>query len=83
MKPINKHVLIEPIESTDFVKSATGQYQEIGRVVEVADGVDLPVGAVVYFDSWLAKKYLVKDSIDKFIWFVNYDDLVAYEEIPK
>jgi hypothetical protein len=82
MKPLNNHVMIQPIEVEDFVRTAGGMYQEIGTVLEVADGIDLPIGTEVYFDSWLAKKYPVKGSTDKYIWFVDYKDIVAYE-VPK
>lgn len=83
MKPINKHLQIEPVTSTDFVASQKGLYEEIGTVVAVGDGVDIPVGSKVYFESWLAKKFPIPGETNKYHWFVPYDDIVAYETLPE
>lgn len=83
MKPLNKHVRIKPIEVDSFVATQKGLYEEIGEVMDVADGIDLAIGTRVYFDSWLAKKYPVAGDSNQFHWFVNYDDLVAYETVSE
>lgn len=78
MKPINNHVLLEPIEHSEFVASLKGLYDEAGVVMAVADGVDLPVGSIVYFDSWLIAKYPVPGDTSKQHWLVRYEDIRAY-----
>lgn len=83
MKPLHNHVKIELVEQDDFIKSSKGAYEEIGIVEVVADGVPLSVGDRVYFDSWLAKKYPIEGQPGKFHWFVKYEDIVAYEPLPK
>lgn len=83
MKPLNNHVKIKPIEYDSFTVTSKGKYEEMGEVIDTAVGVTLPIGSVVYFDSWLAKKYPVKGQPGEYVWFVNYDDIVAYEEIPE
>ncbi len=80
MKPINNHLKIDPIVHDAFVASQKGQYEEIGVVLDVAEGVPVPIGAKVYFDSWLAKKFPVLGEHDKYVWFVDYKDIVAYGE---
>jgi hypothetical protein len=72
--------MIQPLETSSFIASDRTTYQEIGKVIE---GPDELVGTLVYFDSWLAKKYPVTGEIDKFVWFVKYEDLVAYEPLPE
>lgn len=83
MKPLNNHVMIRPMEYDGFMASQKGQYEEIGEVLDVAVGVDLAIGTYVYFDAWLAKKYPVKGEVGKFVWFVDYKDIVAYESLPE
>jgi hypothetical protein len=84
MKPLNKHVKIEPVKQDTFLSSGRATYEEIGVVIECAADVPAPIpnGSLVYFDSWLAKKYPVKGT-DDHVWFVLYDDIVAYEAIPE
>lgn len=82
MKTINNHLKIQPIEHDAFVASSLGTYDEMGVVLDAGD-TDIPIGAVVYFDSWLAKKYQVKGSTTDYHWFVKYEDIVAYEEVSE
>ncbi len=51
-----------------------------GRVIE--DREDL-TGKLVYFDSWLAKKFPVKGKPGEFVWFVKDEDIVAYEPLSE
>lgn len=83
MKTINNHIKIAPVSHTEFISSTKGQYEEIGVVLDVADGIPVPIGAKVYFDSWLAKKYPVMGNPDESVWFVKYEDIVAYEEVSE
>lgn len=85
MKPINNHLKIKPVEQDGFIASAKGTYEEIGVVLEVAEGVPVEKGMLVYFDSWLAKKYPVRGVANEYEWFVKYEDIVAvaYESLPE
>jgi len=89
IKPINNHVLIEPLKHDSFIAQQKDTYQEIGVILDVADevvsnlwkGKDMNlIGQKVYFDSWLAKKYPVEGEPDKFYWLVKWDDIVACEK---
>lgn len=80
MKPLNNHLMIQPLETNSFIASERTTYQEVGTVLE---GPEELMGTLVYFDSWLAKKFPVKGETDKFVWFVEYKDLVAYEPVTE
>jgi len=79
MKPLNNHLMIQPLETDSFMAQQKTSYEEIGLVLE---GPAELVGKHVYFDSWVAKKYPVKGTTDQYVWFVKEEDLVAYE-IPE
>lgn len=93
IKPINGHVLIEPLKQDSFIAPTRETYQEIGTILALSEELThdyvttntgnfkpvLKVGDKVYFDAWLAKKY-PRTDIDDFYWLVRYEDLVAYEE---
>ena len=81
MIPINKHLKIRPLETEAFMSSSRTTFEEIGIVLEVAEGVDIPKGSKVYFESWLAKKFPISTTEDA--WFVPYEDVVAYEPVSK
>jgi co-chaperonin GroES (HSP10) len=87
IKPVNGHLLIEPLTHESFVASQKDQYDEIGTVVDRdlhLTGVIEP-GDKVYFDSWLAAKYPKNDR--EFYWLVKWEDVRAadYAEptVPK
>lgn len=96
LKPVNGHLLIEPVKNDSFIAPTNNSYQEIGIVLDTAPdllfalpGEDVqPVmkGQKVYFDSWLAAKY-PKDSDGGFYWLVKWEDVRAVEyveqEIPE
>lgn len=93
MKPINGHILIEPLKEKSFF--SPGTYQEIGIVLEIPQklhssyaGVSkyrnefpLEKGDKVFFDSWLAAKYPKPNAEgdDDFYWLVKFDDIRAIE----
>lgn len=87
IKPVNGHILIEPIAQSGFVATQNDTYQEIGTIVDVADDIvnNLArsnktlnlIGNRVYFDSWLAAKY--PKGEDGFYWLVKWDDVRALE----
>lgn len=87
MKPINQHVLIQPLEQDAFIATQRTSYEEIGIVLAVAEDttapIIFPVGTRVYFDSWVAKKFPVKGEFGKYHWYVEYKDIVAYEPLPE
>jgi co-chaperonin GroES (HSP10) len=83
IKPVNGHLLIEPLKHDAFIASERDTYQEIGVVIEVA--VEFPEqftvkkGDKVYFDSWLAAKYPKNDT--EFYWLVKWEDVRAVEKV--
>jgi co-chaperonin GroES (HSP10) len=81
IKPVNGHLLIEPIPYDAFMASERETYQEIGVVVSVDELAlspsDAKVGDKVYFDAWLAAKF-PKDK-DSFYWLVKWEDIRAVE----
>ena len=69
LKPVNNHLVIEPIVQKSFMTSSDNKFQEIGVVISVADSIQVmngtytreqlspvKVGDKVYFDSWLGNK---------------------------
>lgn len=72
--------MIQPLETDSFLLSQKTTYEEVGLCLE---GPSELKGKLVYFDSWLAKKYPVKGKPNEYVWFVQYDDIVAYEEVPQ
>lgn len=88
IKPINAHVLIEPIAHDTFVQSNKKTYEEIGIVITrpklISDEFQddkINVGDKVYFDSWLAAKY--PKGTDEYYWLVPYSSIRAYESVSE
>lgn len=87
IKPVNGHLLIEPIAHEGFMATQKETYEEIGIVRAIAPGLfvegdtSLPdIGSRVYFDAWLAAKYPKKDGKDgEFYWLVKWEDVRAIE----
>jgi len=51
----------------------------MGKVVANDESIaDIPVGAVVAFDSFMAKKYPVAGEVGKFDWYIHYQEVVKY-----
>lgn len=93
LKPINSHVLIQPLVHDAFITSQKETYEEVGTVVAMADDVPggsgsswtspMAVGVKVYFDSWTAAKYPRTDGVDGFFFLVKYEDIRAIESDDK
>jgi hypothetical protein len=85
MKPLNNHLMIQPLETDSFMATQKTTYEEVGLVLALPNDFpeqhQLKLGAHVYFDSWLAKKFPVTGKTNEFVWFVKYEDVVAYESI--
>ncbi len=95
IKPVNGHLIIEPVSHEEFMASQNETYQEIGIVIDYAadltrvhregDGISvaLPVikkGDKVYFDAWLAAKYpKVESKTGEFYWLVKWEDVRAID----
>ena len=78
LKPINKHIVVEPVVNNDFVSAINEKYQEIGTVISVSEGInDIPVGCKVYFDSWMTAKF--PKSSNEYYWLVKYEDIRGYD----
>lgn len=77
---INKYLKIEPVQQTGFISQTKESYEEIGVVIAKDEAITtIPLGAHVYFDSYMAKKYPVADEIGKFQWYIHIDEVVKYE----
>ena len=76
IRPINGHILIEPLKHESFISSEKGVYEEIGTVL---DNGQNPVknGTKVYFDSWLAVRYPKNEN--EFYWLVKWEDVRAID----
>lgn len=92
LKPVNNHILIEPLKHESFIASQKGTYEEVGTVIEIPlffkdsfgdPYIDSPVeiGDKVYFDSWLASKFPKNDK--EFFWLVSWSDIKAIEHANK
>lgn len=89
LKPVNNHLLIEPVKNEAFMASTIDTYQEIGVVIDVAPELTSAIapvlvrkniiGARVYFDSWLAAKFPKEGTTDEFYWLVKWEDVRAIE----
>ena len=82
---INKYLRIEPVAQQGFISTSKDTYEEIGTVVAKDDSIDIPVGAKVFFDGYMAKKYPIEGEVGKWQWYIHYDEVIKYEiqEIPK
>ena len=87
IKPVNGHLLIEPVVHSSFIASQKDTYEEIGIVKDFDKKIEpvFEIGDKVYFDSWLAAKYPTGEG-DKYFWLVKWEDVRAVEhvqEVPK
>ena len=76
---LNGYIKIDPIKYDSFVMTDKESYEAVGTVLGVPEGIDIPVGAKVWFDSWLCKKYPVVGQEGKYEWYVNVGEIVKYE----
>jgi len=88
LKPVNNHLLVEPVKNESFMASQVDTYQEIGVVIDADANSkqflrEAVIGRRVYFDSWLAAKFPKEGTTDQFYWFVKWDDIRAVEEISE
>ncbi len=84
IKPVNGHLLIEPVTHSSFIASAKETYEEVGIIravaIEFPESFTVKVGDKVFFDSWLAAKYPKLDSEDdEFYWLVKWEDVRGIE----
>ncbi len=87
IKPINGHVLIEPLKHETFIASQRDTFEEVGIVLavpelfeEIALAECPKVGDKVFFDSWKASKYPKLDGENgDYFWLVEILDIRAIE----
>lgn len=93
IKPVNGHILIEPIKHEGFIATQRDTYNEIGTVIALPFGMEVKnivsaggrgaevvVGDKVYFDSWLAAKYPKEGGKDdEFYWLIKWEDVRAID----
>ena len=78
-KILNKYLKIQPITYDSWVSTDKQSYEEIGVVLNKDESIDIPIGAKVWFDGFMAKKYPIPGQQDKFEWYVAYDEIVKVE----
>ena len=85
IRPVNNHILIEPLKHESFIPTDKGTYEEIGVVLAVPEHNNanseyngLLIGKRVYFDSWLAGKFPTGKGSEYF-WLVSWSDIKAIE----
>jgi hypothetical protein len=77
---LNKYVKIVPLDHKTYLPTENNSYQEIGRVVDWDKSLTgLVEGCLVWFDSFMCKKYPRPDNDDEFEWYVAFDELVKIE----
>lgn len=90
IKPVNGHLLIDPVQQQGFMATERDTYEEVGVVlasgwINLPDGTpdELPkIGDKVYFDAWLAAKYPKGSSqADGYYWLVKWADVRAIEHV--
>lgn len=84
IRPVNGHLIIEPIQHKTFFGSEE-KYEEIGIVVSNKPWYKIlwpNKKDKVYFDSWLAAKYPKENSKndDDYLWLVKFEDIRAIEK---
>ena len=80
IKPVNNHILISPLKHDSFLSSEKTTYEELGIVIEVANGIDwVKKNDKVYFDSWLAAKFPTGKG-NEYFWLVRWEDIRAVEK---
>lgn len=83
IKPVNGHLLIEPVAHETFIASERGTFEEIGVVLATPDDMEIMsvkpvnVGDRVFFDSWMCAKYPKND--EEFYWLVPWSEVRAVE----
>lgn len=85
IKPVNGHLLIEPVKHESFMSTQKEVYEEVGVVVETplvhgsetAIFGDVKRGDKVFFDSYLAAKYPKNE--EEYFWLVKWEDVRAIE----
>jgi len=79
---IKDFIEIAPLEEKAIVASQKTTYEEKGKIVGLSDTgdyeMDWEIGDVVYFDAWLAKKYVSEDGSER--WVVKETAICAYEQ---
>lgn len=74
---LNNYIKISLIAYDSFVAQDRGTYEAVGIVVGCDVAIkNIPIGAKVYFDSFMVKKYPVEGEEGKFECFVHYSEIV-------
>ena len=95
IRPVNDHLIIEPIKHESFISSQQETYQEIGRVIATPWENTSGVSGVTVTTSWGGPdKAKVGDKVyfdawlaakfpgekpDEFLWLVRWEDVRAIE----
>lgn len=80
IKPVNGHILVQPVVHESFMAQQKETFEEIGIVLDTDSSLPLPIklGDKVYFDAWLAAKF-PSEKPDEYYWLVKWDDVRGVE----
>ena len=84
IKPINGHLVIEPLKHSTFLPTEKGTFDEVG-IVLIRPWYKFwypNKGSKAWFDSWLASKHPTGEG-DNFFWLVKYADIRAIQKNGK
>jgi 8-oxo-dGTP pyrophosphatase MutT (NUDIX family) len=77
---INKSLKIQPVPHESFISSDRETFEEVGILIAKDETItDIPIGARVYFQSWMAEKYPNLEKEGSFHWIVPYSEVRMYE----
>ena len=71
---------IEPIPHESFISTNRETFEEVGILVAKDETItDIPIGARVFFQAWMAEKYPNLDKKGSYHWVVPYSEVRMYE----
>lgn len=81
---INGYLKVKLIPHKSFFSTEGRTYEEMGIVIAKDKKItDIPIGATVLFDSFMAKKYAIEGDEENYDWFINKDEVVAFKTNAK
>lgn len=73
------YLKIQPVKYDSFVSPEKETYEMVGVVLGRGWRSFIPLGAKVWFDSFMAKKYPVPGKEDEYEYFIHRSEVVKYE----
>jgi hypothetical protein len=78
-RPVNGHLVIDPLKQTTFLPTDKGTFDEVGIVLSERPWYKFwwaKRGEKVWFDSWLSSKHPTGED-DNYFWLVKWRDVKA------